>query len=398
MNQYSEEKMQDILRTWAEIDLNALVDNFNNIKSIMNNNNKTIVVVKANAYGHGSIEVAKELSEIADIFATATLEEATELRIRGIENEIMVLSPIPTGLFANAIRYRVTPVLFNKEDADIMNDVASKISMPANYYLAVDSGMSRIGIPCDEMGLETAQYILSKENINCIGIISHYACADSSNLESTYIQKQKFDWLVSSLSEKYGELGTISINNTAAVLQNLPTYNADRIGIALYGLYPSEYVKKAKISLKPVMTLKTRISMVKTVKAGQGIGYGYTYITDSEKQVATLSAGYADGVPIELSNKGKVIINGKYAKILGRVCMDQFMVDVSEIENVKAGDSAVIFGTDGKLSITADEVADQAGILNYSLLCGIDSRVPRVYIKDNNIKKIFSYISFPYEW
>ena len=390
--------MQDILRTWAEIDMNALVSNFNQIKSIMNGGNKTIVVVKANAYGHGSIEVAKELSKTADIFATATLEEATELRIRGVENEIIVLSPIPSGLYGDAIRHKVTPVLFNREDADIMDEVSSEISLPANYYLAIDSGMSRIGISCDEKGLETADYILSKKNISCKGVLSHYACADSESMGVTSRQKENFDYMIQNLRKKYKDLGNISINNTAAIIKNLPTYNSDRIGIALYGMYPSDYVRNEKISLKPVMTLKTRISMVKTVKAGCGIGYGHTYITEKDTRVATLSAGYADGVPIELSNKGRVIIHGKFARILGRICMDQFMVDVTDIPEVKAGDSAVIFGTDGKLSISADEVANECDILNYSLVCGIDSRVPRVYIKDGNIQKIFSYISFPYEW
>ncbi|MCR5457704.1 MAG: alanine racemase [Clostridiales bacterium] len=390
--------MQDILRTWAEVDLNALVSNFNQIKSVMKPGNKAIVVVKANAYGHGSIEVAKELSKFADAFATATLEEATELRIRGVENEIIVLSPIPSDLYGNAIRYKVTPVLFNREDADKMDNTASGIAMPANYYLAVDSGMSRIGVSCDQSGIDTAEYILSKKNICCRGILSHYACADSENSETSEKQKKAFDFFIETLKKKYGDLGIVSINNTAAVINSFPSYNADRIGIAVYGMYPSDNVRNENVALKPVMTLKTRISMVKTVKAGSGIGYGHTYITDSEKRIATLSAGYADGIPIELSNNGRVIINGKFAKILGKICMDQFMVDVSDIPDVKSGDSAVIFGTDGNLSISADEVAKEAGILNYSLVCGIDSRVPRVYIKDNKIQKIFSYISFPYEW
>ena len=390
--------MQDILRTWAEVDLNALVSNFNQIKSVMNPGNKAIVVVKANAYGHGSIEVAKELSPIADAFATATLEEATELRIRGVENEIIVLSPIPSDLYGNAIRYKVTPVLFNREDADKMDNAASGIAMPANYYLAVDSGMSRIGVSCDQSGIDTAEYILSKKNIQCKGVLSHYACADLENSKTSEKQKKAFDFFVEALKEKHGDLGTVSINNTAAVINSFPSYNADRIGIAVYGMYPSDYVRNEKVTLKPVMTLKTRISMVKTVPAGSGIGYGHTYITDCEKRIATLSAGYADGIPIELSNNGQVIINGKFAKILGKICMDQFMVDVTDIPDVKAGDSAVIFGTDGNLSISADEVAKETGILNYSLVCGIDSRVPRVYIKDKRIQKIFSYISFPYEW
>lgn len=383
--------MTEFLRTWAEIDLDALVRNFQTAKSRLKDK-KITAVVKANAYGHGAVQVAKAICAQTDCFAVATLEEALELRKNGIENDIMILSPVPRAQFLSAAKADIMTVLFYDDDAKALSEAARSLGKVARAYLAVDTGMSRIGLSCDASGIDEAIKICSHEWVNVCGILTHYACADGKDDRVTARQTERFDAFFASLENSGIHIPVRSASNTAKTINSDEKYEMARVGIALYGMYPSDHVNKANFPVEPVMSLKTKITQIKTVPQGTGVSYGHTFITEKPMKIATLAIGYADGIPLSLSGRGKVIICGKFAPILGRVCMDQMMVDVSDIDDAKVGGTAVIFGKDRKAQITVDEVAQTAGTINYDIVCRLDCRVPRVFIRGGAVTEIFSYI------
>lgn len=383
--------MTEFLRTWAEIDLCALENNMREIKKRAGNK-KIMAVVKANAYGHGAMQLAPVISRFADAFAVATFEEAMELRRVGTEKEILILSPVPHAQYPLIVENGIATLLFSSDGARALSDAARNSRKKAKAYLAVDTGMGRIGLSSDEKGLAEAEKIYAFENIGILGIITHYACADKADKASQKRQKANFDSFCAALGARGYDIGLRSADNSAAFIDGSDDYEMVRVGIVLFGMYPSAEVKKENLPLSPVMSLKTKITQVKEVPAGTKISYGHTFTAEKPMKIATLAAGYADGIPLSLSGKGSVIIAGKKVPIIGRVCMDQMMVDVTDIENIGVGDTAVIFGSDGGKTITADEVADIAGTINYDIVCRLDCRVPRVLVRDGKTMGTFSYI------
>ncbi|MGN1315701.1 MAG: alanine racemase [Acutalibacteraceae bacterium] len=388
--------MNDIfnsLRTWVEIDLDALECNFDAVRKMLPENTKILAVVKANAYGHGAVGVAKFLDGKADYLAVAATDEAIELKKHGVSCPILILGHIPCGDYDNIVKYQITPAVSDYDEARLLSQAARKAGRVAKFHIAVDTGMSRIGFACDETSVEEIKRIKELPNIEAEGIFSHLAVADELDKTYTKMQVAKFDGFVSQLEKAGINIPLKHLYNSAAIADLEQNYNMVREGIILYGLRPSNEVEFKNIVVpKPVMSMKTRVVQVKTLPAGVCVSYGCTYTTQRETRVATLCAGYADGVTRILSNNGEVLIKGKRAKIIGRVCMDQFMVDVTHIPQVKVGDAATIFGTDGKETISVDEIAEKANTINYEIICNINSRVTRVYMKNGRVESAFGYL------
>ena len=381
------------LRTWVEINLDALGCNFDAVREALPENTKILAVVKANAYGHGAIGVAKFLEDKADYLAVAATDEALEIRKNGVNCPILILGHIPYGDYDNIVKYKITPTISDFYEAELLSNAAVKAGVTAPLHIAVDTGMNRIGFKCDQASVEEIKKIKTLPNIEIEGVFSHLAAADMLDKAYTKMQAEKFDGFVNALSEEGVNAPIKHLYNSAGIADLEKKYDMVRQGIILYGLRPSDEVEFNNIVVpQPVMSMKTRVVQVKTLPAGECISYGCTYTTEKETRVATLCAGYADGVTRVLSNNGEVLIRGKRAKIIGRVCMDQFMVDVTDIPDVEAGDTATIFGTDGEETISVDEIAKKANTINYEIICNINSRVTRVYMKNGKVESAFGYL------
>lgn len=381
------------LRTWVEIDLDALDYNFNCVKKSLPDNVKVLAVVKANAYGHGAVKVAKFLENKADYLAVAATDEALEIRKNGVDSPILILGHIPYGDYDNVVKYGFTPTVSDLNEAMLLSQSAVKFGKTAALHIAVDTGMSRIGFAdCDE-SVEEIKKICELPNISIEGVFSHFAAADVTDKTYTNLQISRFEEFVAKLENAGVNIPIKHFYNSAGIADLPHKYNMVRQGIILYGLNPSDEVEYNNIEKpRPVMSMKTRVVQVKTVPENTFISYGCTFKTEAPTRVATLCAGYADGVPRLLSNNGEVLIRGKRARILGRVCMDQFMVDVTHIPEVEAGDAATIFGKDGDDFISVDTIAEKAGTINYEIVCDINSRVSRVYMKNGEAESVFCYL------
>ena len=376
----------DTLRTWAEVDLDALQHNFNAVRAHLPPQMKLLVTVKANGYGHGALRIARFLEGKADYFSVAAMDEAVQLRKAGIRTPILVLGPVMPADYKRAAQYAIALTVTAPEEAESISRAAVEADKPITVHFALDTGMSRIGFPCTQEAAKAIEAAAGLPGIRAEGIFSHFANADSIDRSYTDLQLENFRRM---LDRIHVDFPIRHLYNSAAIVELEPEFDMARQGIILYGLQPSEEVELAKIGgICPVMQLRSHISQVKTLPAGTAVSYGCTYVTEKETVVATVMAGYADGVPRLLSNTGQVLIHGVKAPILGRVCMDQFMVDVTHIPGVKPGDVATIFGTDGEEEITADEVAANAQTIGYELICGIASRVPRVYLKNGEVDSI----------
>ena len=381
------------LRTWVEINLDALECNFDAVREELPENMKILAVVKANAYGHGAIGVAKFLEDKADYLAVAATDEALELRKNGVNCPILILGHIPYGDYDNIVKFNITPTISDFYEAELLSKAAVKAGATAPLHIAVDTGMNRIGFKCDENSVEEIKKIKELPNIEIEGVFSHLAAADMLDKSYTEKQAKRFDDFVLKLENAGINAPIKHLYNSAAIADLEKKYDMVRQGIILYGLRPSDEVEFNNIKVpQPVMSMKTRVVQVKTLPSGECISYGCTFTTEKETRVATLCAGYADGVTRVLSNNGEVLIRGKRAKIIGRVCMDQFMVDVTDIPDVEAGDTATIFGTDGEETISVDEIAKKANTINYEIICNINSRVTRVYMKNGKVESAFGYL------
>lgn len=376
----------DTLRTWAEIDLDALQYNFNAVRNHLPKDTKLLVTVKANGYGHGALTVAKFLEGKADYFALAAMDEAVALRQAGIRTPMMILGPVMRADYERAAKYDVALTVSSLEEAKAISDCAVKCGKKITVHFALDTGMSRIGFPCTELAAKEIEEAANLPGMIPEGLFSHFAMADCKDKSYANLQTENFRRMQRLIGVNFP---ICHLHNSAAIVDLEPEFDMVRQGIILYGLNPSDEVDVSCIGgIKPVMSLHSHVSLVKTLPAGTPISYGCTYVTPGEQVIATVMAGYADGVPRLLSGCGEVIIRGVKAPIVGRVCMDQFMVDVSHIPGVQAGDTVTIFGSDGNETITADEVAAKAQTIGYELVCGIAPRVPRVYLKNGEIEDI----------
>ncbi len=365
-------------RTWLEIDISALRQNAEIIKRISKCGRFT-AVVKADAYGHGAAEVACALSDIADSFAVAAPCEAFELRRSGIENDILILGGTAPCMIPEILEYGVTPTVFDVETAEIISDEAGKLGITAGVFIAVDTGMSRIGVTPDEKGAENVRRISELSGVRIDGVFTHLARADETDRKPTLSQLDRFSGFLSFLSSLGVEYGQTSVSNSAAALYADVPRDSVRAGIALYGISPSDETPLPE-GIRPVMSMRSRIEQVKEVPAGTGVSYGHTFVTGRKTKLATVYCGYADGYPRALSGKGRILINGKFAPIVGRICMDQLIVDVTGIEGVKKNDVVTLLGRDGDNVITVEEIADLNGTITYERRAGLSSpRVPKIY-------------------
>lgn len=379
---------------WAEINLDNLAFNMRQIRSKAKSKD-IIAVVKADAYGHGALDIAPVLLENgATSLAVAVVSEGVELRRGGIECPIMVLGFTPPSLMDDLVKYDIQQTVFSYSYAKELSAIAEKNHKKARIHIAVDTGMGRIGFMPNKESVEEVLKISKLPNIEVQGIFSHFATADEKDKEYTDYQLSKFNEFYDALSKVGVKIKIRHIANSAAIIELPKThFEAVRPGIILYGYYPSEEVDKNNIQLKPVMELKTNIAHIKKIPSGYYISYGRKFKSTRETVVATLPVGYADGYTRLLFNKAKVIINGQFAPVVGRICMDQCMVDVTNIKGeIKVGDEVILIGEKGGISINADHIAEMLGTINYEVVCMISKRVPRVYIKDGEVVKIRNYV------
>ena len=371
--------MNNHMRVCAKISKAALFNNISEVRKNVPENTLVMPVIKADAYGHNANFVSKVLEPYADYFAVAIIEEAIALRENGVKKPIMLLGYNSPTYFADAIKNNITVTVFRLDDARKISDVAKGMNMTATVHIAVDTGMGRIGFACTDDSVFDVKEISKLPNIKLEGIFTHFATADEEDHSFTNLQAERFAEFINKLEKEEVNIPIKHCSNSAAIIEypNL-TLNMVRMGIITYGLYPSDEVNRSKILLNPVMELTTNIVHVKKISKGDSVSYGRTFIAEKEMTVATIPIGYADGYPRLLSNKGRVLVQGKYAPILGRVCMDQFMIDVSGIENVKVGDKVTLIGSQGENEISADEIARLSQTINYEITCGISKRVPRL--------------------
>ena len=374
---------------WAEINLDNLIFNINEIKK-RSNNSEIIGVVKANAYGHGAVEVSKALLDNGiNRLAVANIIEAIELRESDINCPIMLLGVSEDYAIDSIIKYDVEPTVSSYSFAVKLNKKAKELNKSINIHIAIDSGMGRIGFRQDDNALADIINISKLSNLQIESIFSHFSTADSKDKEYSLKQIEIYNSFLDKLQAFGVKINKRNLCNSAAII-DLPESHYDyvRPGIIQYGYYPSDEVDIEHFNIKPVLTWKTRVIHIKEVNEGEYIGYGKTFKTKRKSIIATLPVGYADGYSRGLSNKGKVIINGKLAPIVGNVCMDQFMVDITDIPDVKLDNEVVLLGSYKDVKFDADDMAKILNTISYEVLCLIGRRAPRVYIQDNKVLNI----------
>ena len=381
--------MNRYLRCYAEISLEAIGHNIREVKKRLPEGVKLLGVVKANAYGHGAVPVASYLENQVDYFATATIEEAVELRENGISAPILILGYVSPSQYGDLVEYDITQTIDSYAQALALEKEAARQNRKAKAHLAVDTGMTRIGFQVTEHDADEAAKIADLPHIELEGMFTHFSCADQEDKTYCSMQMEKYDKMTALLAERGVTIPLRHICNSAGIMEfDDHRFEMVRSGIITYGIYPSEEVKKERLDLIPALSWKSHVIHVKEVGPGIGVSYGATYVTEKPMtRIATVSAGYADGYPRALSNQGCVLIHGKKAPIIGRICMDQFMVDVTDIEGVSVMDEVTLVGHDGNKMLTVEEVANEAGSFNYEFVCGIGKRVPRVYIRNGEMKE-----------
>ncbi|MEW5898827.1 MAG: alanine racemase [Bacillota bacterium] len=370
------------LPVWAEVDLKAIAYNVRQIRQMVPLRTEVMAVVKANAYGHGAVEVARTaLANGAGRLAVARVSEGEQLRKAGIAAPILLLGYTPPGQFADVLRFSLGQTVYSVEMAAQLSELAGRRGGKAVVHVKVDTGMGRLGFPAEDASVREVLQIARLPHLEVEGVFTHFATADSRDKRYTLEQLERFLAFLDALRREGLAVPFRHCANSAAII-DLPAAHLDlvRPGIALYGLYPSKEVDRSRLRLEPAMALKARVAQVKRVPAGFKISYGATYETPAPTVIATLPVGYADGYTRLLSSRGKVLIHGQKAPVVGRVCMDQCMVDVGHIPDVAPGDEAVLFGRQGEVLLPVEEVAEAIGTINYEVVSQINSRVPRVYL------------------
>lgn len=383
--------MNEYQRVAAEINLDRLAYNMRNIKAAVGDK-KVLAVVKADAYGHGAVEAAKVcLFNGAEYLAVANSDEGLSLRENNIMEPILILGYTVSGNLRAVIENDITQTVFSYDMAEEISQAAAKAGKVCRVHIKIDTGMGRLGFLPTEESIEEICAVSRMKGIFVEGIFTHFAEADSADKSYTDLQAERFEYMCAEL-EKRGLKLLRHCSNSAAIL-DMPRlrYDMVRAGIILYGYYPSNEVKKT-VDVKPVMSLKTHISYVKELKAGSSVSYGRTFTAKEDMTVATVPVGYADGYMRAFSNKARVIVKGKYAPVVGRVCMDQFMIDVSGICGVEMGDEVILLGESGERSVDADELARLGDTISYEILCAVGKRVPRVYLRDGDAIRVINYM------
>lgn len=386
-------------RVWAEIDLDAVCYNMEQMHRNLSENTKIIGVIKTDGYGHGAVPIGRELERLEYVsgYAVATAEEAMILRQAGLRKPVLILGYTFPYCYEDLITYDIRPAVFREDMVEELSECARRLGKSAKVHVKVDTGMSRIGIRPDKTGMAFVDKVLHTEGIELEGMFTHFARADETDKTSAKGQLAQIRQFMSDVETRFGcHIPVKHCSNSAGIVE-LPEANMDavRAGITLYGLWPSGEVSRSIVDLKPVLSLKSRIVYLKEVEAGVPVSYGGTYVTPKRMRIATIPAGYGDGYPRSLSNRGYVLIRGKTAPIIGRVCMDQFMVDVDGIPEAAEGDVVTLVGTDGAQQITMEELGGLSGRFNYEFASCLGKRIPRVYFKDGRVTESKDYHVYP---
>ena len=395
MTRELQEKLESYQRVWAEVDLDAIWENMVHMKENIAENTKILAVIKTDGYGHGGVPIAKMLEQLDFMFgyAAATYEEAHVLREAGVKKPILILGYTFPYCYEELIREEIRPAVYRRDTVEELAAAAAKVGKKAKVHIKVDTGMGRIGITPDEEGLEFVRFLIEHPELEVEGIFTHFAKSDEADKTSANHQLEIFQNFIDKIQTELGiTIPVKHCSNSAAILE-MPQANMDmvRAGITTYGLYPSEEVSKDIVPLRAAMSLYSHIVYCKTIHAGQSVSYGGLFTAQKDTRVATIPVGYGDGYPRSLSGRGYVLIHGKRAPILGRVCMDQFMVDISEIPEAMDGDKVTLLGMDGTERITAEELGELSGRFNYEFVCDLGKRIPRVYIQHGEITEVRDY-------
>lgn len=388
--------MNMVKRTWAEISLNAIEHNYNVIRNKVADDTKVCCVIKADGYGHGAVELSQVYEKLgADFFAVSNIDEGIEIRKSGSKLPIVILGYTPVSEAENLAEYDISQAVFSLEYAKELSEKCVEEDCICKMHIKVDSGMSRIGFMCqefprDEYSIEEICEACCLPNLEVEGLFTHFCVSDedAEGREFTNKQYENFIHVRDSLKKRGVDISVVHCSNSGAI-EDYPETCCDmvRAGIILYGLAPSSKLAD-RLDLVPAMTLKTVVAFVKDVQKGATISYGRTFTADRKMKIATVPIGYADGFIRQNAKDGYMMVNGKKAKIVGRICMDQTMLDVTDIEDVKTGDEVVVFGTGENGEPTADSLAENTGTINYETVCLVGKRVPRIYIKDGKIENV----------
>ena len=388
--------MNMVKRTWAEISLNAIEHNYNVIRNKVADDTKVCCVIKADGYGHGAVELSQVYEKLgADFFAVSNIDEGIEIRKIGSKLPIVILGYTPVSEAENLAEYDISQAVFSLEYAKELSEKCVEEDCICKMHIKVDSGMSRIGFMCqefprDEYSIEEICETCCLPNLEVEGLFTHFCVSDedAEGREFTNKQYENFIHVRDSLKKRGVDISVVHCSNSGAI-EDYPETCCDmvRAGIILYGLAPSSKLAD-RLDLVPAMTLKTVVAFVKEVQKGATISYGRTFTADRKMKIATVPIGYADGFIRQNAKDGYMMVNGKKAKIVGRICMDQTMLDVTDIEDVKTGDEVVVFGTGENGEPTADSLAENTGTINYETVCLVGKRVPRIYIKDGKIENV----------
>jgi alanine racemase len=381
--------------TYVKIDLDIIRDNFDAVRRKAGVD--VMAIVKADAYGHGAVQVARLLEGKCTFFGVSSMLEALELRQAGLKTPILILGQTPVSAFPLAIREGIRPAIFHYEAAVALSEAAQKVGLTAPFHFAVDTGMSRIGFQATPEAADICARITELPGLQAEGLFSHFATADCADLERSRQQALRFDAFYDMLKSRGVHIPIRHLNNSAGLMNFDTHYEMVRSGIVTYGLYPSQEVNPDLLPLRSALTWHSRVTHVKTLPPGREISYGGTFVTTRPTVVATIPVGYADGYRRSLSGKFYVLIRGRRAPILGRICMDQLMVDVTDIPGVRLNDKVVLVGKDGDEVITMEAIASAADSFNYEFVCGISRRVPRLYRKDGHTVHSVHYLTDTYQ-
>lgn len=379
--------------SYVNIDLDAIAHNF---FAVQNRAGVPVMaVVKADAYGHGAVPIASLLDPQCAMFGVSSFQEALELRRAGIGKPILILGHTPVDAYEDAIRQGIRPAIFRWEDGLALSQAAQRLGLPAPFHFAVDTGMSRIGFQVCQQDADFCAKIAALPGLVPEGLFSHFATADSSDLTKTQAQAARFAAFDEMLKARGVHIPIRHLNNSAGIIHFGGRYEMVRSGIVTYGLYPSPEVPRDPLPLIPALSWLSHVTHVKTLPAGREISYGGAFVTEKDTVVATIPVGYADGYRRQLSGRFYVLINGKKARILGRICMDQLMVDVTDIPGAAVGSKVTLIGSDGDETISMEAIASQAGSFPYEFACGISRRVLRNYISGGEIIRCVDYLLDP---
>ena len=379
--------------TYVSIDLDTVSANFDRIAAKAGT--PVMAVIKADAYGHGAIQVAKLLRHKCNFFGVSSMLEALELRQAGLDNPILILGQTPVAAFPEAIRLGIRPAIFHYADAVALSQEAVRQNVIAPFHFAVDTGMSRLGFQATEEAADLCAQIAQLPNLDTEGLFSHFDTADCPDLSAARQQAELFDRFDAMLKQRGVEIRLRHMDNSAGLMNFDWHYEMVRAGIVIYGMYPSGDVDPALLNVNPALQWHSRVTHVKQLEPGRAISYGGTFVTDRPMTVATIPVGYADGYRRSLSGKFYVLIRGRRAPILGRICMDQMVVDVTGIPGVHVNDKVVLVGRDGNEEITMEQISAAADSFNYEFVCGISRRVPRFYYRQGQIIRSVHYLLNP---